>query len=82
MAERRFLAWLFGTAFFSALLVAVFCFEVDPYLVFGRPRLAGINDIKMVVDFSADDIVHRVGVAVLQKQFLQADVVQIVDAAF
>lgn len=49
MAERRFLAWLFGTAFFSALLVAVFCFEVDPYLVFGRPRLAGINDIKTAV---------------------------------
>src|SRR5436305_2265179 len=45
--------------------------------------IEAIGDLfEMVVDFSADDVVHGVGVAVLEEQFLQADVVQIVDAAF
>src|ERR1043165_2270929 len=42
-----------------------------------------IGDLfKMVVDFGADDVIHGVGIAVLEEQFLQADVVQVVDAAF
>lgn len=49
MTERRFLAWLFGVAALAGLLVAAICWLVDPYLVFGRPRLAGFNDIKVAV---------------------------------
>ena len=49
MYERRFLAWLIGVALLGALLVAALCYVVDPYLVFGRPRLVGINDIKAAV---------------------------------
>lgn len=46
MAERRFLAWLIGVALLGAVLAAAFCHAVDPYLVFGSPRVTGINDIK------------------------------------
>ena len=47
-----------------------------------RDVVEAIGDLfEMVVDLGADDEVHGVGVAVLQKQFLQPDVVEIVDAA-
>ena len=36
----------------------------------------------MVVDFRADDKIHRVGVAVLEEKLLQADVMEIIDPAF
>ena len=49
MVERRFLAWLFGTCLLGALLAALFCRAVDPYLVFGSPRVAGLNDIKTAI---------------------------------
>ena len=35
----------------------------------------------MVVDLGANDEIHRVAVAMLEEQLLQADVVEIVDAA-
>src|ERR1051325_7218076 len=45
--------------------------------------IEAIGDLfEMVVDFGADDVIHGVGVAVLEEQLLQADVVQVVDAAF
>src|SRR5437868_8214349 len=45
--------------------------------------IEAIGDLfQMVVDFGADDVVHRVGGAMLEEQLLQADVVQVVDAAF
>ena len=37
---------------------------------------------EMLVDLDAHHEVHRVGVAMLEEQFLQPDVVQVVDAAF
>src|SRR5436305_5593169 len=44
--------------------------------------IEAIGDLfKMVVDFGADDVIHGVGVAVLEEQFLQADVVQVIDPA-
>ena len=47
------------------------------------PLLQSIGDFfQMVVDLSADDVIHGVGIAVLEEQLLQADVVQIVDTAF
>ena len=49
MVERRFLAWLFGTCLLGALLAALFCRAVDPYLVFGSPRVVGLNDIKTAI---------------------------------
>src|ERR1043165_7685358 len=45
--------------------------------------IEAVGDLfQVVVDFRADDVVHGVGVAVLEEQLFQADVVQIVDAAF
>jgi len=35
--------------------------------------------LEMIVDFRADDEIHGVGAAMLEKQLLQADVVEIVD---
>jgi hypothetical protein len=44
--ERRFLAWVFGVSLAAALLVGVVNAWVDPYLVFGRTRHSGFNDLK------------------------------------
>ncbi len=48
-----------------------------------RHVVEAIRDLfEMLVDFSTHDEVHRVAVAVLEKEFFHADVVEVVDAAF
>lgn len=49
MTDRRFIAWVLGSAVALAALVALFNAFVDPYLGFGRPRSAGFNDLKPAV---------------------------------
>ena len=49
MTERRFLIWFFGTAVVGAAVTALLAILVDPYLVFDRPRLKGLNHIKPAV---------------------------------
>src|SRR4051812_44490098 len=50
MTPGQYLKWLFSTALVGGAMVALLNYLVDPYLVFGRPRVGGINDIKPAVD--------------------------------
>src|SRR3954468_14946012 len=56
----------------------LYLFDHDTVDLVGNVVEAIRDFLEMVVDFSADDVVHRVGVAVLEEQFFQADVMQIV----
>src|SRR3954454_22478 len=48
-----------------------------------RDVVEAVGDLlEMVVDLCADDEIHRVAVAMLEEQFLQPDIMEIVDAAF
>src|SRR6185437_8900085 len=40
------------------------------------------NLLEVIVDLCADDEIHGVGIAVLEEQLAQADVVEVVDTAF
>src|SRR5882724_8373412 len=48
-----------------------------------RPVVESIGDLlKVIVDFRADDEIHRVGIAMLEEKLLQADIVEVVDPTF
>ncbi len=60
-----------------------------PYTLFDHDAVDLVGDVveavrnlfEMLVDLGADDEIHGVGVAMLEKQFLQPDIVEVVDAA-
>src|SRR5580698_7444387 len=60
----------------------LYLFDDDTVDLVGNVVEAVGDFLQMVVDLGADDEIHRVGVAVLEEQLLEADVVEIVDPAF
>ena len=60
---------------------ALYLFDHDAIDLIGDVVEAVGDLFEMLVDLGADDEIHRVAVAMLEKQFLQPDVVEIVDAA-
>lgn len=50
MSARRYLAWFSMTFLFFCVLTAGLNLVVDPYLVFGSPRVKGFNQVKVDIN--------------------------------
>lgn len=61
-SKARFLAALFVSSFVSLGTVALFNVAIDPYGIFGSPRIAGLNAIKPRPDAWLPDIKQAIAV--------------------
>src|SRR5215510_7005927 len=61
---------------------ALYLFDHDAVDLVGDVVEAVGDLLEVVVDLDADDEIHGIGAAVLEIEFLHADVVEVVDAAF